>query len=473
MTARDVGGTAAQEGSPTPPFLHGGRAVALVTALALAALSYQVNATMISPVLPRIAGAMKESIANVSQVSSLFFLAGAIAGVVLSRWSDFVGRRTALIAVLGILGVGTLICVCATTLPMLLLGRILQGASSAAYPLAYMVLRETLSADVFGLALGVIAAANGGAGGVDGYVGGLLGDHFGFRSVFVVILLFGLAALAAVTFAVPKTTRPSSPGKMDWWGAASLSAALVCLNLFVSEGSANAWVSPTACAAFVGAAVSFVAFMMIERTQSSPLMATHHLRSRQVWPVLATTVLTLSGVFAVINFTVVLLSQDRAAGFGLSAATAALMFLSPVAFVGVMSAPFAGWLAARQGWIRLLRIGLLFSVVLLVLIACAPRNLPVVLVAVALLGLTYNGLALTTLNGLGVLLSPVEAPAALPGLNGAAFGIGAGLGIGIVAPFAGARSLHGYTAAFWISAGVTILALLASAFITPRPDQKI
>jgi predicted MFS family arabinose efflux permease len=435
-------------------------------------MSYQVNATMVTPVLPQIATAMRVTIARASEVSSLFFLAGAVAGVVLGRWSDFIGRRRALIAVMVALGAGTLVCVFATNLPMLLAGRVLQGASSAAYPLAYMILRESLRAEIFGLALGTITAVNGGAGGVDGYVGGLLGEHLGFRSVFVVILGIALLALAAVAAGVPKAVRPASTGKMDWWGAAMLSIALIALNLFVSEGSTRGWASPAALGALIAGAGAFAAFLTIEGAQASPLIATRHLRSRQVWPVLATTVLTLSGVFAVINFTVVLLSQDRAVGFGLDAATAALMFLSPTAIVGVLSAPAAGWLAARRGWIRMLRIGLLLSVVLLVLIASAPRSLPVVLIAVALLGLTYNGLALTTLNGLGVLLSPSEAPAALPGLNGAAFGIGAGLGIGLVAPFAGARSLGGYADALWISAGVTALALVASAFIRPRPDQR-
>ncbi|HSZ51499.1 MAG TPA: MFS transporter [Caulobacteraceae bacterium] len=471
MIARVAARNPARDDPPAPSGLGGGRALALVAALALGALSYQVNATMVTPVLPQIATAMRTSIARVSEVSSLFFLAGAIAGVVLARWSDFVGRRLALIAVMVALSAGTLVCVFATNLPMLLVGRILQGASSAAYPLAYMILRESLRAEIFGLALGAITAVNGGAGGVDGYVGGLLGEHLGFRSVFVAILGIALLALATVAAVVPKSVRPPSAGKMDWRGAAILSIALVALNLFVSEGSTRGWASPAALGALLGAAAAFAAFTMIERAQASPLIATHHLRSRQVWPVLATTVLTLSGVFAVINFTVVLLSQDRAVGYGLGAATAALMFLSPTAIVGVVSAPVAGWLAARRGWIRMLRIGLLLSVLLLVLIASAPRSLPVVLISVALLGLTYNGLALTALNGLGVLLSPSEAPAALPGLNGAAFGIGAGLGIGLVAPFAGAKSLTGYTDALWISAGVTALALLASAFIRPRPEQ--
>ena len=69
--------------------LQGVRAVLLVATLTLAVLSYQLNATMITPVLPQIAAELGESIDHVSGISSLFFLSGGIAGIVLARWSDF------------------------------------------------------------------------------------------------------------------------------------------------------------------------------------------------------------------------------------------------------------------------------------------------------------------------------------------------------------------------------------------------
>lgn len=81
----------------------------------------------------------------------------------------------------------------------------------------------------------------------------------------------------------------------------------------------------------------------------------------------------------------------------------------------------------------------------------------------------FHGVVLTIVNGLGVLQSPREAPAALPGLNGAAFGIGAGLGIGIVAPFV---ATGGYRTALWISVGITVLALVASLCLAPREERR-
>jgi predicted MFS family arabinose efflux permease len=330
-----------------------------------------------------------------------------------------------------------------------------------------------MSVKVFGTVLGIITAVNGGVGGIDGYVGGLLTDSYGFRAIFVVIFVIGVIALVSVFFVVPKDGAPRSVGNMDWWGAAALSLGLICVTYLVSTGSSSGWYAPLTIVYLVGTLASFIGFWFIEKHRKSPLIAVQHLRSRQVWPVLATTILSLAGIFAVINFTVVILSQDAKVGFGLDASLSALFFLAPAALIAVFAAPISGWLAGKRGWITIARLGLALSIVVLIASALFLINFWVVLGAVALLGITYNGLVLTTINGLGVLLSPPDAPAALPGLNGAAFGIGASLGIAVVAPFVAEGTVGGYSTALWISVGITALALLASYFIAPRKGERI
>lgn len=309
--------------------LSGRRAALLISTLLLGVLSFQLNASMVTPALPQIAASFGESADSAAPVQSMFFLAGAIAGPVIGRWSDFIGRRAALLLVLGIMGAGTVLCIAAPTLPLLVTGRFLQGVSSAVFALAYIVLSENLQAKVFGTSVGIIAAINGGVGGVDGYVGGLMAETLGFRSIFVVVLVLTAIAALCIFRLVPAGRPAGVRGAMDWWGAGSLSLFLVFLTYFVSDGSAAGWTSPTALALLVGTVLSFAGFWFIEKRRSHPLIAVHHLRSRQVWPVIATTVLTLAGIFAVINFTVVLLSQDSDGGFGLSASISALLFLTP------------------------------------------------------------------------------------------------------------------------------------------------
>jgi AAHS family 4-hydroxybenzoate transporter-like MFS transporter len=53
-----------------------------------------------------------------------------------------------------------------------------------------------------------------------------------------------------------------------------------------------------------------------------------------------------------------------------------------------------------------------------------------------------------------------------------ATGIGAGLGIAIVAPVAASGGLSGYRAAMWISVAVTVAALFASIWVQGSAEQR-
>src|SRR5690606_10594203 len=121
---------------------RGGRLVSLIATLIFCVLAFQLNASMLTPALPNIAESLNVSVDLMSNVSSLFFLASSIGGVILSRWSDFIGRRNALIIVLLTLAAGTIVCIFATNLTTLLIGRVLQGASGATFQITYVFMKE-------------------------------------------------------------------------------------------------------------------------------------------------------------------------------------------------------------------------------------------------------------------------------------------------------------------------------------------
>lgn len=455
------------------PSRYNGNVPLLVSTLILGVLAFQLCASMVTPALPSIAAELGVDTTSVSQVSSLFFLASAVGGVFLSRWSDFIGRKKTFMIVMALLVFGTLLALFAPSLPILLLGRIFQGASGAAFQLAYVTLNENLSAKAFAGAIGAITAVNGGVGGLDGWWGGLLTENFGYQSIFVVILAVAILAWLAILAVVPNSKPAADTGSMDWAGASFLGLGLISLTYFMSQGPAAGWTHWTTVTLAMGAIAFFLAFWNTEKRVKTPMFPVEHMKSRQVWPVILTTLLALSSVFAVINFTIVLLSQDGNVGYGLDAGTASLMFLTPPALIGLASAPLSGWLAGRFGWIRIARVGIAIAIGALAVIALFADNLWVVFTMILVLGVAYNGMILTTINGLGVVMSPPEAPGALPGLNSAAFGIGASLGIAIVAPIIAVGTAAGYAGALWVSLGITVLALGAALLIKPRPGQTV
>lgn len=160
----------------------------------------------------------------------------------------------------------------------------------------------------------------------------------------------------------------------------------------------------------------------------------------------------------------------------MSATTASLLFMAPYALVGWLIGPFAGRIAPRYGYKRMLQVGLLSSAVVLIALVLFGLSNPWVFgILVLLLGVTHAGITNDMLNGLGTLLSPASTPGLLPGLNGASFGIGAGLSFTVLGQAitsgsaVGATSTAGYVNAIWLGVGIVGLAFLVT-FLLPKPQ---
>ncbi|MFD9903585.1 MFS transporter [Streptomyces sp. NPDC059063] len=453
----------------------------LVTALLSACFAFQLNASMLSPALKNVEDSLGATSAEVGLTQTAFFTSAALFSLFLPRLGDLVGRRRVLAAMMVLMAVGCVVAALAQSVPMLFVGRVIQGVSGPTVPLCLIMLRnEVHEPKRYGTLLGVITAVNGGIAGVDSIAGGSLADHYGFQSVFWVMA--GVAALAALLVATltPETTADTgSETRMDWPGVAllvvSVGAALIALNEAGKLGNAN-W--PLVAGLAVVAALAFAAFWRAEDRSRHPLVATHHLRQRSTWALLLTTVLTMTGVFAVMNGMIPAFAQNADAGFGMTAEQSAWWTLTPYALAGLAMGPLAGRLAATHGYGKVLRFGLIGSaaMVALMLVTLQADSRPLLLVSSVLIGITYAGVANIVLNGLGIVLSPKENPGFLPGLNAGAFNLGAGLSFAVLyavqtaAAPADKTSSAGYAAG--MIAGVVLIALaFVTSFLIPKPVE--
>ena len=450
---------------------------ALMTALLAACVAFQLNASMLSPALVTIEEELNTTSAAVGLSQTAFFTAAALFSLFLPRLGDIIGRKKVLAGMLVVLTIGSVVAALAPSIEVLFIARLIQGVSGPVVPLTLIMLRvEITDAKLYGTLMGVITAVNGGIAGVDAIAGGYLAQNHGFASVFWVMAAVGAVAAALLFFLAPESTAEKKE-KMDWVGVVPLVISVgTLLTAFNEAGKLGAANWPLVIGLIVIAVIAFVVFWKVENRTEQPLVATHLLKQRSTWALLLTTLLTMTGVFAVMNGIIPALAQDGAVGFGMGAEESAWWTLTPYAIAGLVLGPIAGRLAATWGYGKVLRIGMIGSVIaltLMLLVVGSDSRLGVLGVSV-LIGVTYAGIGNIMLNGLGIVLSPKENPGFLPGLNAGAFNLGAGLSFAVIyavktaATPADGGGTSGYYAG--IIAGLVILVLaLATSFLIPKP----
>ena len=386
-----------------------------------------------------------------------------------------IGRRKLLTGMMALTAVGCALSALAGmtgSMALLFVGRVIQGVAGPTVPVCLIMLRVAVpDPKRYGTLLGVITAVNGGIAGVDALAGGWLAQNFGFGSVFWTMAVIAVLAAVAVAFLTDESLVPGDH-RMDWSGTIALvvavGALLTIFNELAKLSNANFWL---VAGLFLLAALSAVAFWIQEDRTSQPLVATVYLQSRSTWALLLTTTLTMTGVFAVMNGLVPGLAQNTGYGPGLSPDVVSFWTLTPYAIAGLLMGPVSGTLAGRFGYRKVLRVGLLGTVIGLgAIFAISPSATPVLLLAVnVFVGITYAGMSNIMLNGLGVVLSPSDNPGYLPGLNAGAFNL-AGISFAILPAVSVAlgSGLDGFQGA--VITGLVLLALaFASSLLIPAP----
>ena len=449
---------------------------AVMTALLVACFAFQLNASMLSPALRLMAKELKTTDDVIGLTQTVFFTAAALFSLFLPRLGDMIGRRKLLTGMMALTAVGCALSALAGmtgSMALLFVGRVIQGVAGPTVPVCLIMLRVAVpDPKRYGTLLGVITAVNGGIAGVDALAGGWLAQNFGFGSVFWTMAVIAVLAAVAVAFLTDESLVPGDH-RMDWSGTIALvvavGALLTIFNELAKLSKANFWL---VAGLFLLAALSAVAFWIQEERTSQPLVATVYLRSRSTWALLLTTTLTMTGVFAVMNGLVPGLAQNTGYGPGLGTDVVSFWTLTPYAIAGLLMGPVSGTLAGRFGYRKVLRVGLLGTVIGLgAIFAISPSATPVLLLAVnVFVGITYAGMSNIMLNGLGVVLSPSDNPGYLPGLNAGAFNLGAGISFAILPAVSVAlgSGLDGFQGA--VITGLVLLALaFASSLLIPAP----
>ena len=216
----------------------------LVAGLSIVVLTVAVLQTAVVPVLGIIADQLDASIVGVSWAVTANLLAAAAATPLIGRLADLHSKKRVLLVVLVVVLIGSLLAAMTSSLALLIVGRVLQAASYALYPISIAILREELPPERLMSAMSVLSGTLGFGGGTGLVVVGLLmsGDA-GYHRVFWLTTAFTVIVIAIAVLVVPRRPR-SVDGTIDWLGAAGLAAGLSAILLAITQGQSWGWTSP-------------------------------------------------------------------------------------------------------------------------------------------------------------------------------------------------------------------------------------
>ncbi|KJC47768.1 MFS transporter [Bradyrhizobium sp. LTSP885] len=274
--------------------------------------------------------------------------------------ADIYGRRRILMAGALIFTFASLICAAAPSALVLICGRALTGVGGALMiPASLAIIRVVWDQPgERARALGVWAACNGVAMALGPSLGGMLIPWFGWRSIFLVVVPFGLLAVIMAGYAIPES---SDPRRRPFDAAAQVLGALALGSFTYAAISAQS--APRAMtAALIVAVLSAVLFIVVERRKGSEaLVSPDILTVRQFrGAMIATMGMTFGGYGMVFVLPLAWQSSGR-----LDAAASAAALL-PMSLVFVLVSPLSGALSEKlgirvvtSGGVTLMGIGLL------------------------------------------------------------------------------------------------------------------
>jgi EmrB/QacA subfamily drug resistance transporter len=445
--------------------------------LAMGGAAYALLQSLVAPALPDIQRELHTSATSATWVLTAYLLSASVVTPIAGRLGDMFGKARTLVIALSVLAFGTLVAALAQDVTVLIVGRVIQGAGGAVFPLAFGIIRDEFPRERVATGIALISAILGIGGGLGIVLAGPIIDALSYHWLFWFPLIPVVASTVLAILFVPESPV-KVPGRINWTGAMLLSTWLVCGLLGVSQGAQWGWGDPRVLGLFAAALVGCVLWVRNEWAAPEPLVDMRMMRLRGVWTVNVAAFLIGAGMFSSFVLIPQFVEEPSAAGFGFAATvTQAGLFLVPSTVMMLVVSPLAGRLANRVGSRVPLVLGALACTVSFSFLAAAHDHPWEIYVAATILGIGI-GLAFASLANLIVEAVP-------PGQTGVATGmntvmrslggsVGGQVGASIIAGSVAASGLpteHAFTLAFAFAA-VVCAGSVVSALAVPAPGRR-
>ncbi|MBE1489475.1 MFS transporter [Plantactinospora soyae] len=306
-------------------------------AVSLSTFMLLVDLTIVSIAAPDLVRELHSSFAALQWTVDLYVLVLAALLMAAGSLSDRLGQRRVFITGLVVFAVASLACGLAPNTGVLIAARGVQGLGAAAmYATNAALLGVTYSGRDRSLAFGVWGAANGAAAAAGPILGGVLTEHVGWRSIFLVNLPVAVAAVVLARMALP-AGRGTAAGRVDVPGVASFTVAVTLVVYGLIRAGDAGWGDPVTIGALAAGAVAATLFLLLERGRANPMLDLALFRR----PAFSVLMLGAAALTAAAFANLVFVSIWAQSVLGLGAMTAGLV-LAPMAVVAFVVAGVGG-----------------------------------------------------------------------------------------------------------------------------------
>ncbi|MFI2314267.1 hypothetical protein AMK17_24505 [Streptomyces sp. CB00072] len=377
-----------------PPLRIGKSAVRALGILALATGALE---SVVTPTLPLLRRELDMSHSEGALLSIVLLVTGALITPVAGKLGDRYGGKRVLVQLMVVVCAGGLVSALAPSLPVLLLGQILQGAMVGALPLSFILVREHLPEGESKVAIGVVSGLFVGGTMAGTLAAGPVAEGLSRHWMFALPTFAVIGATVLVHRLMPQDAPRRSDGAgIDWPGLVLLSGTLVTLMLVLALGPGIVARPLVLVALLLLPAAFATGWVAVERRAAAPMVDLRMVGRPEVWKACVLTFMICVGT-SVAAYLVPALFAVPADAYGFGAgATQIGLFLLPGAVAASLAGPAGGFGARRFGSRAVVTAGVLVMAVGLFGLAAVHTEVWHLVVGKVMIALA-NGLCVTAM----------------------------------------------------------------------------
>jgi DHA2 family methylenomycin A resistance protein-like MFS transporter len=438
-----------------------------LVSLCLGFFMVMMDATVVNTALPDIGHVLGTSVNGLQWVTAGYTLVFACLLLSAGSLGDRLGSRKVFLAGLVVFTLASIACGLAANLGMLIGARIVQGAGAAlALPTSLALINASYPDRVErAKAIGVWGGLGGVAAGLGPVLGGVLTSWVGWPAIFFINVPIGVAAIV-LTSRYVVSPSPKAEAGLDPFGQVLSVLAVATLAYGLIQAQPLGWTSPPILGAFVVAVVSGVAFVMVERRGSNPMLPMSLFGSREFSGSALIGAAINIGFYGELFLLAIYLQDVR----HLSPLLAGLAML-PQAGIAALASSLGGLHTARFGARTVMLIGLVVGALGLLAMMAADVDTPYWILVVPLLAIGFGtAYTMPAATAAAIEAAPAHRAGTASGALNASRQIGSTLGVAVFGTIAAAAAAFvvGYRISVLVGGAVFVAGALIAVLAVPR-----